>query len=49
MLNQVRLLIVPIINVTGFEKNQREEIVGITTLDANRDFPYNIKKDEKCL
>lgn len=49
LLNKVRLLIVPVINVEGYVNKRREEKVGDTLYDPNRDFPFNQIVQGKCL
>ena len=41
---------IPMTNAAGYYRNEREERVGSTKVDPNRDFPYDRKdKDSKCM
>lgn len=48
LLDNVRILILPIVNAEGFSNGRREEMVDETLYDPNRDFPYNLNPDQKC-
>lgn len=48
MLQNVRLLVLPIANVSGFDRKEREEFIRGKRFDPNRDFPYNNDPATKC-
>lgn len=48
LLDNVRILVLPIVNAEGFSNERREEMVDETLYDPNRDFPYNLNDDQQC-
>lgn len=50
LLGGVRLLLLPMVNVAGFEKLEREEpMPGGGSFDPNRDFPFDAGTSGRCL
>jgi len=43
------IVIMPAANANGFYNDYREEFYEQTSIDPNRDFPYNLDEQQKCM
>ena len=48
ILQNFRILIIPFVNVNGFYRLEKNEMINNNFINPNYDFPFNLKKDQKC-